>query len=225
MGEYAKTHNDPILFNPQKRGEIYRYLTYQFLHVDAKHLWINVVLLLLAGIPLELVHDGYILLAVQSAAVVLGAMFQYWVANGFMVGASAGVYAVLFLHMSNLIINGESLSPKYIVTQLILNIPLLGLMLYDLISVFTNEGKTVAFPGHLAGIFTALTLGIAILRNFNVQKWEKSVRFWLLITFGVICGMLFLVQFKDLRWNSNYNLIAAGSTNPSDLKWDFGACK
>lgn len=193
--------NEPLAFNPARRTEIWRYLTYQLVHSSHAHLWINVALLILAGTPLELVHDGYIVYGTYIAGSIMGCMINYWVSHNFLVGASAGVYSVLFLHISNFIINGDVFEAKYIIIQFLLNLPLLALMLYDIIKAFIDPSGTKSYVSHLAGIFTAFTLGIGLLRNFYIQKWESSVRRWNTISWGVVFLMFFLVQFKSFTYS------------------------
>ena len=46
----------PFIFDPAKRVQIWRYLTYSLLHLDWMHLTCNMVMQLLIGVPLELNH-------------------------------------------------------------------------------------------------------------------------------------------------------------------------
>ena len=46
----------PLIFDPDARSELWRFLTYQYLHAGLPHLLGNVIMQLLIGIPLEMVH-------------------------------------------------------------------------------------------------------------------------------------------------------------------------
>ena len=50
--------NDQLVFNPYKKQQIWRYLTHSFEHINAEHLVINMVILMIIGVPLELVHSS-----------------------------------------------------------------------------------------------------------------------------------------------------------------------
>ncbi|XP_041072903.1 rhomboid-related protein 3 isoform X2 [Carcharodon carcharias] len=50
--------NNPLVYQPQLRSQVWRYLSYIFIHVGVEHLGFNVVLQLLVGVPLEMVHGA-----------------------------------------------------------------------------------------------------------------------------------------------------------------------
>ena len=175
------------MFNPTKRGEIWRYFTHSFLHSNQKHLWINVILLLLAGIPLEMYHDGQIVSLIFVGGTVLGAFLSYAAEASILCGASAGVYAIIFTHIGNTLINGDVFQVEYLFASLLMNLPLIGLMIYDGVKIATDSipGGT-SYYAHFAGIITGLTLGTAIIRNAKSQGWEKALRYTCMMIFVLI---------------------------------------
>ena len=48
-----------FIFHPARRFEIWRYLTYMFIHSDKAHLAFNILAQLVLGIPLEMVHGEF----------------------------------------------------------------------------------------------------------------------------------------------------------------------
>jgi len=44
------------IFHPEKRSEVWRYLTYMFIHSGLFHIVFNILVQLILGIPLEMVH-------------------------------------------------------------------------------------------------------------------------------------------------------------------------
>ena len=102
-------------------------------------------MLLLSGIPLELIHDGANVSLIFMAGTVIGAFLSYATETTLLVGASAGVYAMFFSHICNTVVNGDLMSPKSLLITLILNLPLLALFLYDVISLSvgkaSNQGR------------------------------------------------------------------------------------
>uniref|UniRef100_UPI00398F25C8 rhomboid-related protein 3 isoform X3 n=1 Tax=Pristiophorus japonicus TaxID=55135 RepID=UPI00398F25C8 len=49
---------NPLVYQPQFRSQVWRYLSYIFMHVGVEHLGFNVALQLLVGVPLEMVHGA-----------------------------------------------------------------------------------------------------------------------------------------------------------------------
>ena len=48
-----------FIFHPARRFEVWRYLTYMFIHSDLAHLAFNILAQLVLGIPLEMVHGEF----------------------------------------------------------------------------------------------------------------------------------------------------------------------
>ena len=96
-------------------------------------------MLLLSGIPLELIHDGANVSLIFMAGTLIGAFLSYATETTLLVGASAGVYAMFFSHICNTVVNGDLMSPKSLLITLILNLPLLALFLYDVISLSVGK--------------------------------------------------------------------------------------
>ncbi|VDM96097.1 unnamed protein product, partial [Onchocerca ochengi] len=95
----------PFLFAPTVRYQAWRFFSYQFVHQGILHLMPNVVVQLLIGVPLELVHKMWRIAAIYLLAVCLGALLQYALdPSVYLIGCSAGVYALMGAHLSNLII-------------------------------------------------------------------------------------------------------------------------
>ncbi|XP_030866852.2 rhomboid-related protein 3 isoform X2 [Gorilla gorilla gorilla] len=59
-----------LVYHPQLRAQVWRYLTYIFMHAGIEHLGLNVVLQLLVGVPLEMVHGATRIGLVYVAGVV-----------------------------------------------------------------------------------------------------------------------------------------------------------
>ena len=45
-----------LIFNPHRREDVWRFITYQFLHAGFHHIFGNMLFQLVFGIPLEMVH-------------------------------------------------------------------------------------------------------------------------------------------------------------------------
>ena len=167
------------------------------------------MLLLLSGIPLELVHDGANVSLIFTVGTVVGAFLSYATDTTLLVGASAGVYALLFTHIGNTVVNGDLMSPKSLLITLILNLPLVALFLYDVISIGVGKESSTSFTAHLGGLVTGLTFGTCIIRNFNVQTWENNVKYVCWLVFILFGGALFFCQFAT--FDSDFVQVVEGS--------------
>jgi membrane associated rhomboid family serine protease len=66
--------NDDFPTCTDLKYEVWRFWTYQFVHVGYSHVCYNVFLQLLAGIPLETVHGSWRLFALYQVGVICGSM-------------------------------------------------------------------------------------------------------------------------------------------------------
>ena len=67
-----------LILDPQKRSDVWRYLTYQFLHAGFPHIFGNLLMQLFLGIPLELVHGTVRVGMVYTVGVTVGPGFKYY---------------------------------------------------------------------------------------------------------------------------------------------------
>uniref|UniRef100_A0A0N5AXS1 Rhomboid protease n=1 Tax=Syphacia muris TaxID=451379 RepID=A0A0N5AXS1_9BILA len=163
-----------LLFAPALRAQVWRFLTYQFLHQGFLHLIPNIVLQLALGIPLELVHKSWRIAPLYLFAVCLGALLQYVLDPSiYLVGCSAGLYALIFAHVSNVIINWSEMPFRIVrLSAIILFIVYdLGGTLYR--RLFVSACDRVSYSAHIGGAVTGLLMGIVLLYNLKVVKWER----------------------------------------------------
>lgn len=99
-------HNLTLIFqfSPYcKKNEIWRYVTYMFVHnqKDHLHVWFNIMFQILLGMPLECRQSWWKVSLVYLAGIVTGAFgYSFFSPCGILVGASAGVFALLAAHLS-----------------------------------------------------------------------------------------------------------------------------
>ncbi|GFG28877.1 hypothetical protein Cfor_06254 [Coptotermes formosanus] len=96
-----------FIYNPFKRYEAWRYLTYMFVHVNVFHLVVNLVVQIMLGIPLEMVHGWWRVLLVYLAGVVAGSLGTSVSDPAvYLAGASGGVYAIIAAHLASICMIG-----------------------------------------------------------------------------------------------------------------------
>lgn len=93
-----------FIYNPFRRYEAWRFVTYMFVHVGLMHIMMNLIIQIFLGVALELVHHWWRVTLVYLAGVAAGSMGTS-ITNPriFLAGASGGVYALITAHIATII--------------------------------------------------------------------------------------------------------------------------
>jgi len=189
--------NNPLIFNPKYKEQVWRFFTYMFLHAGLEHVGFNVLVQLFLGIPLEMVHGGVRVGVIYIAGVVAGSLassvFDPYVA---LVGASGGVYALFTAQLANVILNGDVMHKLSSLARTVFVLLILcadfGYSVYRRLA--TDEKSQVSFVAHVAGALAGLSMGLIMLLNFKKNLRDK-VAFWVAVVV-YIAFMLF-----GILWN------------------------
>ncbi|KAL1501693.1 hypothetical protein ABEB36_006975 [Hypothenemus hampei] len=184
-----------FLYEPSKRQQAWRFLTYMFVHTGYVHIVVNMAFQLLFGLPLEMVHRWWRVSLLYFAGVIAGSLATSvtdpWVK---LAGASAGVYALLTAHISTIIINWSEMTMPYLQLGILLIIVGfdLGSSIYD--RYFLNIHNQVGYAAHFGGAVAGLLVGIYLLRNLNVKKCEKYLWWAALVIYVVLMTVAILMN-------------------------------
>ncbi|MFH4981460.1 hypothetical protein AB6A40_008169 [Gnathostoma spinigerum] len=178
----------PLIFNPHKKTEIWRYFTYMLIHVGIFHIIFNVMTQVMLGIPLELVHKAWRIMLVYLSGVLAGSLVvSIFDPNVYLAGASGGVYALLAAHLAELIINWSEMEFAWVragVLTLLIGSDA-SLAIYQ--RYYVREKDQVSYVSHLAGFIAGILMGIIVLRNFSRKSWERFL-WW--ISFAILIVLL-----------------------------------
>ncbi|XP_059470077.1 rhomboid-related protein 2 [Neocloeon triangulifer] len=198
-----------LIYNPHKRHEAWRFLTYMFVHVGEMHLIVNMLVLLMLGIPLEMVHHWWRVLIVYLAGVVAGSLGTS-VSDPYvyLAGASGGVYAIITAHLATIIMNWSEMS--FAIYQLVIFTLLIGFDVGTAIyQRYVAKMEThIGYMAHFGGALAGLLVGIYVLRNLNKKPWEKKIWWASLAIFVVLIGITivwniaFPEYFPPLMYNT-----------------------
>ncbi|XP_065359862.1 protein rhomboid-like [Calliphora vicina] len=214
-----------LIYRPDRRLQIWRFLTYMVLHANWFHLGFNVIVQLLYGLPLEMVHGSARIAVIYLAGVLAGSLGTSVIdSEVYLVGASGGVYALLAAQLANVMINFGQM--RYGVSQL----------LAVLIFVFCDTGyafyskfliedslhiiPSVSYIAHLTGSLAGFTIGLLVLTNFE-HKTESNLIRWL--AFGVYASFtLFAIAFNLVNTVIAQKLEEEGEVIKQHLFHDLG---
>ncbi|KAH8065154.1 serine-type endopeptidase [Aureococcus anophagefferens] len=84
-----------------QRGQLWRYVGYQFVHADASHIIYNAIVQLTLGIPVELVHGSPRICGIYLVSVVVGALAVVFATPQYIIVGAGGVYSLFGVHLGN----------------------------------------------------------------------------------------------------------------------------
>jgi len=189
------------------RLQAWRWISYQFTHVGVSHIGLNTVLNLFLGLPLEAMHGSARMLIMYNVGV-LGGALCYFVgdAHRTVVGCSGGCYALIGIHVADLIMNWSQ--KKFRLPTIILLATLIGsdMLFYNL---GQDEGNT-SHVAHVGGAIAGLCIGVLVCENKVVKKFEKYLMYFT-FAFGMLltcfCLMWMFAQqegpkniFEETGW-------------------------
>jgi len=99
-----------LIYNPNRRNDIWRFGTYMFLHSGWHHLFWNIGIQLMVGIPLEMGQPGR-KGSLRVAGLFMAGIFVGGLGAGiaesekYLVGSSPGTYALIMAHLATIVLN------------------------------------------------------------------------------------------------------------------------
>lgn len=99
-----------FIYNSSERYQVWRFITYMFVHVGVMHILMNLIIQIFLGVALELVHQWWRVALVYLAGVLAGSMGTSIVnPEVSLAGASGGVYALIAAHLATIIMVSSSI--------------------------------------------------------------------------------------------------------------------
>nr|XP_029719930.1 protein rhomboid [Aedes albopictus]XP_029719931.1 protein rhomboid [Aedes albopictus] len=187
-----------LIFNPVLQHEIWRFVTYTFLHANAVHLMLNVIIQIIVAFPLETEQGHRPVLAVYFAGVIAGGMGASVFDPTQMVGASAGVYCLLISHVPHIVMNFQSLSHRYFRIMAVL-VLCVSDVIYSVRHCMTkgNLQPRIGVPAHVSGAICGLLIGFLVYRgekvvHFRIGRYVAA----LLLSGWVVATILYNVEVR-----------------------------
>ncbi|XP_011664721.1 rhomboid-related protein 3 [Strongylocentrotus purpuratus] len=186
-----------LVFDPDKRIQFWRFFSYILLHGGIEHIIFNFSVQMLLGVPLEMVHGTRRIGTLYLISIAAGSMgTSVFDRRSYLVGASAGSYALLSAHLANVALHftDSKLSPQRIAVVIVCVSADFGLAVYRR---YSGLRTAASFVAHLMGVTIGLTIGLFILKNYE-QRLHERLGMWLAMVVYIIF-ILFVVF-----WNIFY---------------------
>ncbi|XP_043272976.1 rhomboid-related protein 2-like isoform X2 [Venturia canescens] len=195
-------------YHPRRRIQGWRFASYMLLHSDAIHLISNVVIQLVLATPLEVEQGRLAVATVYLGGGVCGALGASLLHPSLhLVGASAGVYALLTSHLAHLYLcHGELRYARWRLCAVLL---LAGADVAAFpVPALLGIGR-VGWPAHVAGALAGPLLGLAVFpkqskKDARGRRFVVFVRFisavsLMLLIIGAILGNIYLIALPQLH--------------------------
>ncbi|XP_052240787.1 rhomboid-related protein 3-like [Dreissena polymorpha] len=188
-----------LIYRPDRRIEVWRFVLYMFVHAGWVHLFFNMLIQVVVGIPLEMVHGPCRIAVIYTAGVLAGSLgTSVFDPGAVLVGASGGVYALLAGHLANIMLNYTNMELGFLKFAAILFIASadVGFAVWDRYTERPSK-MYVGYTAHLMGAVAGLSVGVVVLKNFE-QKLHEYYMWWVALAVYTGC-----VAFSIL-WNIYY---------------------
>ena len=166
-----------LIYNPNKREQAWRYLSYSLVHSGLFHVTFNILVQLVLGIPLEMVHKAWRVAAVYLSGVLAGSLWTSVVKPVvFLSGASGGVYALITAHLGTVIMNHREMSQPWVRVGVVTITAAtdIGVYVYQT-AILGQPAKPVSYPAHIAGAVAGLLVGVICLRNLSPEPHQRYI--------------------------------------------------
>ncbi|XP_050741260.1 protein rhomboid isoform X1 [Drosophila biarmipes] len=165
-----------LIFKSEWTGEYWRLLTYMLLHSDYWHLTLNICLQCFIGICLEMEQGHCRLAAVYIVGGAAGSLANAWLKpHLLLMGASAGVYAMLGSHVPHLVLNFSQLSHRYarIASLCILFLSDVGFTSYHFCHNH-NRSPRISLEAHIGGGVAGILCGFVVYKRVRPSIQRAS---------------------------------------------------
>eukprot|EP00931_Biecheleriopsis_adriatica_P101730 TRINITY_DN76810_c0_g1_i1.p1 TRINITY_DN76810_c0_g1~~TRINITY_DN76810_c0_g1_i1.p1 ORF type:complete len:445 (-),score=83.79 TRINITY_DN76810_c0_g1_i1:30-1364(-) len=175
------------------RWEAWRWIAYQYSHGGIAHVGMNILLLIIAGLPLEGFH-GHIRIAIVFEVSVIGGALCHMISKTHgsgLVGMSAGCYSLMAMHMADLLMNWHQNRWRKLKLLALLGLIGLDVVLAQIAKPDDPTGHSAHFGGYMAG----LVFGVFLVRNPKVKMCERVIQgIMLLLGLGLTGFALFWIS-------------------------------
>ncbi|XP_006005581.1 rhomboid-related protein 1 [Latimeria chalumnae] len=176
----------PLLYHPSHRAQVWRFVTYMFMHVGLEQLGFNALLQLMIGVPLEMVHGIVRISLLYLAGVIAGSLtVSITDMRAPLVGGSGGVYALCSAHLANVVMNWAGMRCPYKLLRMVLALVCMSSEVGRAVWLRFSPplpplGPQPSFMAHLAGAVVGISMGLIILRSYE-ESLHDQCSWWVIL--------------------------------------------
>ncbi|XP_074026366.1 protein rhomboid isoform X2 [Leptinotarsa decemlineata] len=210
---FASSHVQKCLrFEPKKRIEIWRFVTYMLVHDDWYHLMLNVVIQCIFAILLEKRQGHLRVVILYILGGITGVLGASCIHPDLVIGASAGVYALLISNIADIVLNFTSVKYKVYRGTSIAVLVIFD-VIYNIVHVCAKKEPVISWEAHFVGGATGLLMGFVIYRCHD--KTERMAKFsiinkslfWIGLIFFAILFISFVILCVQIKKCTPVNVI------------------
>lgn len=186
--------NSTLVFDPHRRRDVWRYLSYALVHDGFLHLSGNIVFQIGFGLPLEVVYPWWRVMVIYVCGILSGplvlSLFNPLV---YLAGSSSGVYALQTAHLANILVNFRDM--EYVGMRACTLVGVYGNDLYMVLSgPHKRQHQYLSYAGHYGGALAGLFVGVPVLKSIQRGNTGRFLDVLLLSVFN-------LAIFIGILWN------------------------
>uniref|UniRef100_A0A0N4Z784 Rhomboid protease n=1 Tax=Parastrongyloides trichosuri TaxID=131310 RepID=A0A0N4Z784_PARTI len=187
----------PLILLPYPNHDVWRLLSYSLIHSTLSHLASNLIMLVIFGLPLELVHGSLRLAILYAMGAIGGALlhFAYEPSWG-LIGCSGAVSALMACHIANLFINWREMELKWF-RLAFLTLFTTGFVGISIYTNMTEPNHGVSDMSHLGGAIAGLCMGVLLLKNLRVTNTERITK-WTLFVINMAFTIILFLNYMDV---------------------------
>lgn len=186
------------------RNEIWRLISYSFVHNGISHLLGNLLGILVLSVLLKRMQNNSIVILIYFITVVNSALsFHLTNPNMILIGASGGVYGLVGSNISNYVLNYDSFYNYEVFYFYVSNFLFI---LIDIINFFLFYSEKVAYQTHWYSLLFGLLTGFIFYSHKKKKKYKLYIQY--------VGTIIFCYLNSLLIFNMIYN-------HPSKFKFSY----
>ena len=223
-----------------RRHEIWRFLSYIFVHSGLRHFVMNAVFQLALGCTLEASQGWLIVGSIYLAGGLAGSLStSIFHPSGRLVGASPAVMSLAGAHIASSILNWNEDRVIILASRMDkatwwksglprlvrLTIPSLLLFINILFLCLFRGNHPTLYMTHVTGVLSGIATGLILVRNRRVEDWEQKLVRWaraIVLLLGALA--VFWNVYGDDIWMGQYEKRYFPQENYGNYTGHHGDC-
>ncbi|XP_072388669.1 protein rhomboid isoform X1 [Diabrotica undecimpunctata] len=197
-----------LRFEPDKRIELWRFFTYMLIHDGWYHFMLNIVIQCIFAVLLEKRQGHLRVLILYFLGGFTGVLGASCVHPDLVIGASAGVYALLISNIPDIILNYTKVNYK-IYRIVAIGILVLFDIVYNIVHIYTKKEPVISWEAHCVGGVAGLLLGFIIYKNGDKCQnlTVNRTLFWISVIFYAFIVIGFVIVTLQIKKCTPSNII------------------